>query len=160
MSELKDLCFVDILGEERTMSEFLGKKVLIVNTASECGFTSQYEQLQEIYDKYGESLEIIGFPCNDFGAQEPHAESEIIKFCSVRYGVNFILSEKVRILGEEAHPIFQWLQKRELNGVGDFPVKWNFNKFLISSEGKLEKQLSSAASPLGEEFLNWLNGSE
>ena len=157
MSEFKELSFIDILGTKRSMGDFLGKKVIIVNTASECGFTPQYEQFQEIHDQFGDKVTVIGFPCNDFGGQEPQNESEIMKFCSIRYGVSFLLSEKVKVLGEQAHHIFKWLQKKELNGVGDYPVEWNFHKFFISESGELDFHLPSSGSPLSEEVLQWIN---
>jgi len=143
-------------GKEINFADFKGKKILVVNVASACGFTSQYKQLQELHEKMGDELVIIGFPCNDFGGQEKGTEEEIKAFCSSKYGVTFIMTEKVKIKGDDAHPIYQFLTNKEKNGVMDAKVKWNFHKFLLDENGKLQRALPSTASPTGKEIMDWM----
>ena len=143
-------------GKEFDMASLKGKKVMIVNTASECGFTPQYQQLEEVYKKYaGQNFVIIAFPCNDFGAQEPGSAADIRSFCSKNYGVTFPLMEKVSIANS---PVYQWLTQKSQNGVADAVVKWNFNKFLIDENGKFVKHLPSKAKPTDEEVTAWIEG--
>lgn len=145
-------------GSDYDFSQLKGKKVIILNTASECGFTPQYKGFQELYDQFGnEKFEIIGFPCNQFGAQEPGSAEEIGAFCSKNYGVTFPIMEKIDVKGDNAHPIYQWLTSAENNGLGDFTVKWNFQKFLISEDGNLEMCLDGKVDPLDERILSWLS---
>ena len=143
-------------GKIIDFSDFKGKKILIVNVASECGYTKQYAQLQELYELHQENLVIIGFPSNDFGGQEPRSAEEIQQFCSSKFGVTFPLTTKVNIKSSPVHPIYEWLTKKSKNGVLDAEVKWNFNKFLINENGKLEKALPSSVTPLDEDILNWI----
>ena len=144
-------------GEDYPLSQLKGKKVLIVNTASECGLTPQYEQLQELYTQFGgDDFEIIGFPCNDFGAQEPGSADQIQSFCKKNYGVTFPMMEKVNVQGAEKHAVYQWLTEKANNGMGDFEVKWNFQKFLIDESGQLMKVFDPQVSPVDEEILKWL----
>ncbi len=145
-----------LTGEKIAFSAFEGKKILIVNVASKCGFTRQYKELQELHELHGDNLVIIGFPCNDFGSQEPGSNEEIAAFCQENYGVTFLMADKVSIKGKDAHPIFQWLTQKEKNGVMDTKVKWNFYKFLIDEEGRLVKGLSSRVSPLDDEIVSWV----
>jgi glutathione peroxidase len=144
----------DIKGNDLLLSKFKGKKILLVNTASACGLTPQYKQLQELYENYKEKVEVIGLPCNDFGAQEPGSEEEITKFCEVNFGVTFPLTEKVKILGEHPHPLYQFLMKKELNGYSDSEVKWNFQKYLIDENGDLISVIHPQTEPISEEVLN------
>ena len=144
-------------GKTIDFAQFEGRKVMIVNVASECGYTPQYQQLQELYEAMNEKVEIVGFPCNDFGAQEPSTNSEIKQFCTLRYGVTFPLTTKISILGENIHPIYQWLTQKALNGKFDSEVKWNFHKYLIDEEGKLFKTIPSAQSPIDAEILDWIS---
>lgn len=137
-------------------SDFKGKKILCVNTASECGYTYQYEGLQELYDKYKEQLVVIGFPCNQFGKQEPGTSDEIAGFCKKNYGVNFPLSEKIDVKGDNQHPVYQWLTQKEQNGVGDYSIKWNFNKFLIDENGKLIAYFESGVKPMDDAITSHL----
>ncbi len=147
-------------GELVRMDQFKGKKMIIVNTASECGFTKQYAQLQELYDLYKEKgLVIIGFPSNDFGGQEPGTEAEIAAFCQKNYGVTFPMMSKVSIKGDSVHAVYNWLTSKEQNGVMDANVKWNFNKFLIDEEGRLVDHFGSGVGPLDDEILDWVKGS-
>lgn len=137
-------------------SDFKGKKIIIVNVASECGYTNQYEQLQELSESYPEKLVIIGFPSNDFGGQEPGTEAEIQQFCSSTYGVKFPLTSKVNIKSSPVHPIYQWLTQKSKNGSIDAEVQWNFNKFLIDEQGRLIRHLPSGVTPLDEQILDWV----
>ena len=138
-------------------SLFAGKKILIVNVASKCGFTYQYEDLEKLYQKYQDKLVIVGFPCNQFLMQEPASEEKIAQFCSINYGVTFPLTTKIHVKGKKQHPIYQWLTKKELNGVGDYSVSWNFNKFLMDEEGKLIGHFSSKVEPLDEQITQYLD---
>jgi glutathione peroxidase len=145
----------DINGKELKLSSFKGKKVIVVNVASECGYTKQYTELQELYSKYKKKLVIIGMPCNDFGGQEPGTEEEIQSFCNVNYKITFPLTEKIGIK-QNTHPVYQWLTQKTLNGVSDNEVKWNFHKFLIDEKGKLVKSLPSKITPLDESIISWV----
>jgi len=156
MSNIYQFKVQGLTNGEIDFSNFKGKKIMIVNLASECGFTSQYQQLQELHEKCGDKIEIIGFPCNDFGDQEPGSADEIQAFCSKNYGVTFPLTTKVTILGEEPHPIYQWLTQKDKNGVSDNEVKWNFQKYLLNTEGQLVKTLPSVVSPIDETILDWV----
>jgi glutathione peroxidase len=148
---------IDINGNTVSMSSFAGKKVMVVNTASECGFTPQYKQLQELHEAYKDKgLVILGFPCNDFGGQEPGTGDEIEAFCQKNYGVTFPLMAKVSIKGDAPHPVYRWLTNKSENGVMDASVKWNFHKFLIDEQGHLVKALGSGIEPFDEEVVGWL----
>lgn len=146
-------------GEELDMSVFKGKKILVVNTASECGYTPQYKDLEKLYEAYGaEKFTIIGFPANDFGSQEPGSNKEIKEFCKKNYGVTFQMMEKITVKGKNIHPVYDWLTKKELNGVSDANVKWNFNKFLIDENGKWVEHCGSGEDPMGEKITGWIKG--
>lgn len=143
-------------GKEFNLADLKGKKVMIVNTASECGYTPQYKGLEELYQKYkDQNFVIIGFPCNDFGAQEPGTNAEIKAFCSKNYGITFPLMDKISI---KTSPIYQWLTSKEENGVLDATVKWNFNKFLIDEKGNVVKYFSSKVEPLDPQITGWIEG--
>lgn len=147
----------DIYGDSFDMADLKGKKVLVVNTASECGFTYQYEGMQDLYKaRGGDSFEIIAFPANNFDAQEPADNDEIGEFCSRNYGVTFPMMSKISVLGADQHPIFRWLTHKEENGVEDIELAWNFQKFLIDEDGKLIKSISHMREPSDEEILNWI----
>lgn len=139
-----------------SFSAFKGKKVLIVNVASKCGYTTQYADLQKLYEAHKEKLVVIGMPCNQFMGQEPGSEKEIAAFCSKNYGVTFPMSEKVNVKGNGQHEIYKWLTQKYLNGLGDFKVSWNFNKFLINEEGKLIAHFPSSVSPLDSQITDLL----
>ena len=126
-----------IEGREIDFAGFAGKKVLIVNVASACGYTPQYVQLQELHETHGERIVVVGFPCNDFGGQEPGEAVQIREFCSLRYGVTFPLSEKISILGSNPHPIYRWLTEKSQNGLSDSRVSWNFQKYFFDEQGQL-----------------------
>lgn len=147
----------DIDGQEFDFSALKGKKVMIVNTASKCGFTPQYEQLQELYEKYGDKdFVVLGFPANNFMGQEPGTLEEIKEFCSVKFGVTFPIMEKISVKGKDIHPVYQWLTEKEKNGVEDSKVKWNFQKYLINEKGELEKVYYSRTSPTDPQIINWI----
>lgn len=139
-------------GDEVPLSVFKGKKMLLVNVASRCGFTYQYKELQELYEKNKESLVIIGFPCNQFFFQETGSDEKIANFCSVKYGVTFPMSTKVKVKGRNQDPVYEWLTSKGKNGVGDFKVSWNFNKFLINEEGELVAHFGSEVKPMSAEL--------
>ncbi len=143
-------------GSDFNFASLKGKKVLIVNTASECGYTPQYKDLETLYKKYNsKNFVIVGFPCNDFGGQEPGTSTEIKTFCTKNYGVSFPMMEKVSVT---TSPVYKWLTSKAENGVLDATVKWNFNKFLIDENGHLVKYLPSSVKPLDAEITNWIEG--
>lgn len=137
-------------------SAFKGKKILIVNTASKCGFTPQYAQLEQLYEEQKDNLVIVGFPANNFGGQEPGSNKEISEFCTQNYGVTFPMAAKVSVKGEDIAPIYKWLTHKSENGVMDAVIKWNFTKFLINEKGQLEEVFESSVTPLDEKILSKL----
>ncbi len=154
---LYDFKVKTLYGEEYDLSQLKGKKVLIVNTASKCGFTPQYADLQKLYELYGgKDFTIIGFPSNDFMNQEPGTNEEIASFCKVNYGVTFPMMEKISVKGKEMHPLYQWLTNKSENGVLDAKISWNFNKFLIGENGQVVKHLGSKTNPLSDEIIDWV----
>jgi glutathione peroxidase len=144
-------------GDQFDFSSLKGKKVMIVNTASQCGFTPQYKDLEELYEKYKDELVIIGFPANNFGHQEPGTAAEIREFCTKNYSVTFPLMEKISVKGEDMHPLYKWLTSKDLNGVMDSEVKWNFQKYLVDENGKLVDVLYSKEKPGSDKTLAWLS---
>lgn len=156
-TSIYDYSYLKITGDKKiSLSEYKGKKILIVNTASECGYTPQYEGLQKLYDTYKEKLVILGFPCNQFGGQEPGQEPEIRNFCKMNYGVTFPMSSKIDVKGTNQDPIYKWLTHKMLNGVMDSEVKWNFNKYLIDENGNLIGYFPSKITPLDTAITNKL----
>ena len=146
-----------ISGETLDLSAFKGKKILVVNTASKCGNTPQYAQLEELYKEYGEeNFMIIGFPANNFMGQEPGTNEEIKEFCEINYGVTFQMMAKISVKGKDMHPIYQWLTQKDQNGVEDSKVSWNFQKYMIDEDGKLVGYVSPKTSPKSDEIINWL----
>ncbi len=145
-----------IEGEEIDFAQYKGKKIMVVNVASECGYTPQYQQLQALCKEFQDKLAIIGFPSNDFGGQEPGTNEEIRAFCTRRFGVYFPLTVKIKIKGSDIHPVYQWLTQKSQNGVADSEVRWNFQKYLLDEDGHLIKSLPPSVSPLDEEILDWL----
>lgn len=159
VSSFHSLTAVDIHGQPFTFEQLKGHKVIVVNTASECGYTPQYKQLQELYAAYqGKGLIIVGFPCNQFGGQEPGSAEQIESFCQKNYGVTFPLMEKVDVKGKAQHPVYHWLTSKAENGAMDSEVKWNFHKFLVDEDGRLVMSLESGVSPLDERVVSWLDG--
>ncbi|WP_417859154.1 glutathione peroxidase [Xanthomarina gelatinilytica] len=155
-ASLYDISINSLTGEPIDLSSFKGKKILIVNTASECGFTGQYEGLQELYNTYKDKLVVIGVPCNQFGGQEPGTATEIQSFCKQNYGVTFLMTEKVDVKGENQHPLYKWLTNKELNGVSSSSVKWNFQKYLIDEKGNLIDYYYSITSPTSTKITKHL----
>lgn len=143
-------------GKEIDFADYKGKKILIVNTASECGFTPQYADLEELYKKYQNQLVIVGFPANNFGAQEPGTNAEIGTFCQKNYGVTFPMAAKVSVKGDDTAPIFKYLTEKELNGVKNSEVLWNFTKFLVDENGKLIDSFVSTTKPTDEAITKYL----
>jgi glutathione peroxidase len=135
-------------GKTKKLSDFKGKALVVVNTASKCGLTPQYEGLEMLYKKYkSQGLEVIGFPCNQFGEQEPGAASDIQEFCSINYGVSFTMFDKVDVNGENAHPLFKWLKKEAPGLLGSEAIKWNFTKFIVGKDGKVIARIASTTEP-------------
>lgn len=144
-------------GKEISLEQFKGKKVLVVNVASKCGFTSQYEGLQKLYEEYGgDNFTIIGFPANNFLRQEPGSNEEIKEFCSINYGVTFPMMAKISVKGKDIHPLYAWLTKKENNGVLDAGVSWNFQKFMIDENGNLIDYASPKTKPYADKIINWI----
>ena len=147
MTTLSDFTANTLTGEEQPLSAYDGQVVLVVNTASECGFTPQYQGLQELHTAYADDgFAVLGFPCNQFGGQEPGNAEEIGAFCEKNYGVTFPLFEKVDVNGDQAHPLFQWLRE-ETSGVMGSAIKWNFTKFLVGRDGTVLKRYGSTTAP-------------
>ncbi|HKJ06476.1 MAG TPA: glutathione peroxidase [Flavobacteriaceae bacterium] len=134
-TSIYDIEINSIDGEPIDLADFKGKKVLFVNVASECGFTGQYEGLQKLYSENKENLMVIGVPCNQFGGQEPGTAAQIKTFCQKNYGVDFLITEKVDVKGDNQHPLYNWLTNKQNNGVKNSSVKWNFQKYLIDEQG-------------------------
>jgi glutathione peroxidase len=145
-----------IEGGTIDFSKYKGKKILVVNTASECGYTPQYEGLEKLYKEHQDQLVVVGFPANNFGEQEPGTNEEIQQFCKLRYGVTFPLASKVDVVGDNTHPLFKWLTNKQENGVLDASVKWNFTKFILDENGKLLASFESKVTPESEEILKYL----
>ena len=149
----------DLSGNEFDFASLKGKKILIVNTASECGLTPQYEQLQAVYEKYKNSnFVIVGFPANNFGAQEPGTNAEIGAFCKKNYGVTFPMMEKISVKGSDMHVLYQFLTQKSKNGLKDTDVEWNFQKYLIDEKGHLAAVMSPRVVPNDTSIINWIEG--
>ena len=143
-----DFTALDIQGSERALSEYQGKVLLVVNTASKCGFTPQYKGLEKVYEElHDEGFEILGFPCNQFGQQEKGSDSEIAGFCLKNYGVSFPMFAKIDVNGEQAHPLYKYLKKASPGILGSKGIKWNFTKFLIGKDGQVVKRFAPTAKP-------------
>ncbi len=158
MKTLYDYTFNDINDDVFHMADLKGKKVIILNTASKCGYTKQYDALEKIYQQYkDEGLVVIGFPSDNFGGQEFDNNEEIAQFCKVNFGVTFPLMEKSDVIGKNQNPIFQFLTQKALNGQLSTEVKWNFTKFLINEDGTLAASYPSAVEPDAKEIIDWIN---
>ena len=145
-----------LTGKDINLADFKGKKILFVNVASKCGFTPQYEELQKLSEQYKDKLVIIGLPCNQFGAQESGTPEEITTFCQVNYGVTFLITEKIKVKGDEQHDIYKWLTSEEKNGKMDSKVKWNFQKYLVDEKGRLINVFYSQTKPLSSKITSLL----
>jgi glutathione peroxidase len=147
----------DIDGNYFDFDKLKGKKVMIVNTASKCGLTPQYEKLEALYQKYQDkNFVIIGFPANNFMGQEPGSNEEIAKFCQKNYGVTFPMMEKISVKGKDIHPVYQFLTSKDKNGLEDNEVQWNFQKYLLNENGHLEKVISPRTQPDDKEIISWI----
>ncbi|HBT75760.1 MAG TPA: hypothetical protein DEB39_02280 [Planctomycetaceae bacterium] len=157
---LYDFTVKDIKGEDFPLEKLKGKKVMIVNVASKCGLTPQYEQLQALYTKYGADgkFVIVGFPANNFNAQEPGTNAEIAEFCSTRFRVTFPMMEKISVKGDDMHPLYRYLTEKKENGVVDAPVTWNFQKFLFDEKGNLVAVVPPKVKPDAQPIIDWLDG--
>jgi len=147
----------DINGKPFALADLKGKKVMIVNTASKCGLTPQYKELEALYQQYKDKdFIIIGFPANNFLGQEPGSNEQIASFCSINYGVTFPMMSKISVKGKNMHPLYQFLTQKSKNGVEDSKVKWNFQKYLIGRDGKLEKVIDPKTLPSNDEVKQWI----
>jgi glutathione peroxidase len=145
-------------GNTIDLSQYKGKKILIVNTASKCGFTPQYADLEKLYEKYKDKLVIIGFPANNFGQQEPGTAKEITEFCTKNYGVTFPMADKVDVIGDNTAPLFKYLtDEAKKLGVADPVIKWNFTKFLVDEKGVLVAVFPSKVKPMDDQITKYLN---
>ena len=153
---LYDIDLNNIDGANIDLSKFKGKYILFVNVASNCGFTKQYKQLEELYQTYKSDLVVIGFPCNQFGGQEPGDAEEIKNFCTKNFGVSFIITEKINVKGPDLHPLYAWLTDENLNSKISSRVKWNFQKYLLNRDGELVDYFYSTTSPLSAKITNQL----
>lgn len=152
-----DFTVKTIDGKELPLSTFKGKKVLVVNVASKCGFTPQYKDLEALYEKYGkDNFVVIGFPANNFFHQEPGTDKEIEQFCSLNYGVTFPMMSKISVKGKDIAPLYKWLTQKDENGVEDAKVGWNFHKFLIDEKGNWVASYGSTTGPLSTEIVGWI----
>jgi glutathione peroxidase len=157
--KLHNFTVKDITGTDFNLDELKGKKVLVVNTASKCGFTPQFGELEKLYQKYkDDNFVIIGFPSNDFLNQDPGSNEEIAEFCKINYGVTFPMMSKVKVKGSSKDPVYKWLTSKDENGVMNSKVKWNFQKYMIDENGKLFDYLKPKESPNSEKIINWIEG--
>ena len=158
-NEVKSIYQFKVAGLEGgtiDLSSFKGKKILVVNTASACGYTPQYKELEELYEKYKNKLVIVGFPANNFGGQEPGTNTEIKEFCTKNYGVTFPMAAKISVKGDDMAPIYSWLTNKSQNGVLDATIGWNFNKFLIDENGNMLAYFPSKVTPMSEDITSKL----
>ena len=151
-----DIKLNDINNDPVDLGQFKGKYLLIVNVASKCGFTPQYEELEEMQRNYKEDLVVIGLPCNQFGGQEPGSSREIQEFCSSNYGISFLLTEKIKVKGEGQHKLYCWLTDKTLNGRSNSSVRWNFQKYLVSPKGELLDYFYSMTNPMSPKITSIL----
>ena len=151
-----DISINNIEGNEISLSDYKGKYILFVNVASNCGFTRQYKDLQQLYDENIDKLVVVGVPCNQFGAQEPGNEDQISIFCSEKYNVSFPMTEKTYVRGSNQHPLYEWLTSKELNGRKNSSVKWNFQKYLVDKEGNLIDYWYSLTNPMSSKITNYI----
>ena len=155
-SSIHQFTVKDLNGGTIDFAGFKGKKILVVNTASKCGYTKQYAGLEELYKKYQDRLVVVGFPANNFMGQEPGSNEEIAEFCQKNYGVTFPMAAKISVKGDDTAPIYQWLTQKSQNGVADATIGWNFNKFLLDEEGRMISWFPSKTEPLSEDIISRL----
>lgn len=155
-SSIYDISITSIDGKEIKISDFKDKYILFVNVASKCGFTGQYEGLQELHEKYKSNLVVVGVPSNEFGGQEPGSSHEIAAFCTDKYDVEFIMTEKVKVKGDQQHPLYKWLTNKDLNMVSNSTVRWNFQKYLVNENGEFVNYWYSLTNPLSDKITKYL----
>lgn len=155
-TSVHELSITSIDGEVIALEQFKGKKILFVNVASKCGFTKQYDGLQKLHEEYKDKLVVVGLPCNQFGAQEPGSLSEIKTFCRANFGVEFLMTEKIDVKGENQHVLYKWLTSKNENGVKSSSVKWNFQKYLVDENGKLIDVFYSITTPDSDKIIKYL----
>ena len=149
----------DLAGNDFDFASLKGKKIMIVNTASKCGFTPQYEKLQSLYEQYKDKgFVIVGFPANNFAGQEPGTNAEIAVFCKLNYGVTFPMMSKISVKGDDMHEVYQFLTQKAKNGLKDSDVKWNFQKYLLNEKGELEEVHLSVVEPNDPKIIDWIKG--
>ena len=149
----------DLYGKDFDFASLKGKKILVVNTASECGLTPQYKDLELIYNRYKDkNFVIVGFPANNFGSQEPGTNQQIATFCKQNYGVTFLMMSKISVKGADMHPVYQFLTQKSKNGLKDSDVAWNFQKYLINEKGELEKVIAPTVLPTDSSIISWIVG--
>ena len=156
MNDLKSIYEIkinDIWGDAIELNDFKGKYILFVNVASECGFTGQYKDLQKLHEQYGSKLVVIGVPCNQFGGQEPGESHEITAFCTEKYSVTFLMTEKIEVKGSNQHPLYKWLTDKNSNGIKNSTVRWNFQKYLVDPSGNLIDYWYSITQPLSQKII-------
>ncbi|HOU99038.1 MAG TPA: glutathione peroxidase [Bacteroidales bacterium] len=152
-----DFSIKTIDGVPYDLSQLKGKKIMMVNVASKCGFTPQYEKLEMLYERYKDkNFVVIGFPANNFLNQEPGTAEEIKNFCTTKYNVSFPIMEKISVKGKDIHPLYQWLTDKTKNGVSNEPIKWNFQKFLIDENGQIALVIPPNESPMSEKIIQWI----
>ena len=155
--EIYQFQVTDLYGDNFDFSKLKGKKIMVVNTASECGLTPQYEALQKLYDTYKDkNFVIVGFPANNFGGQEPGSDAQIAAFCKENYGVSFPMMSKISVKGGDMHEVYHFLTEKQKNGLQDSEVAWNFQKYLLNEQGQLEKVIAPNTLPTDAEIVNWI----
>jgi Glutathione peroxidase len=156
IKSIYDITVTSLDGKKIDFAQFKGKKILIVNTASKCGYTPQYAELEKLYQQYKDKLVVVGFPANNFMFQEPGSNDEIKSFCQKNYGVSFPMAQKISVKGKDMHPLYVWLTQKKYNGYSDNSVKWNFQKYLIDEKGNLIAVIAPGTSPLSDEIISKL----
>ena len=156
MKSIHNFQIESLSGETINFADFKGKKLMLVNVASECGLTPQYQQLQELYEQFKDQIVVVGCPANNFGAQEPGTNEQIATFCTTHFGVNFPLTTKISVKGADMHPLYQFVTQKALNGVADSEVQWNFQKYIFDEAGVLEKVIKPATEPADDAVLSAL----
>lgn len=152
-----DFSVKTIDGKPYNLSQLKGKKIMLVNVASKCGYTPQYEKLELLYERYKDkNFIVIGFPANNFLNQEPGTPEEIMTFCSTKYNVTFPIMEKISVKGKDIHPLYKWLTDKSKNGISNEPIKWNFQKFLIDEKGQIAMVIPPSESPMSEKIIQWI----
>ncbi len=157
MTNIYDIKIDSLQGKPINLNDSQNKHILFVNVASKCGFTPQYKGLEQLHQEYKDNLVVIGVPCNQFGSQEPGSADEIEEFCEVNYGVSFLITEKIDVKGQNQHPLYSWLTNKDFNGKKSSSVKWNFQKYLVSPEGKLIDYYFSLTKPLSSKITKHLS---